>query len=58
MKRVEIAALWKKIPEDGQTVVVSGWVRTARESKNVGFLELNDGSCFKNLQITIRATDA
>ena len=34
----------------GQKVQVRGWVRTARSSKNVGFIELNDGSCFKNLQ--------
>ena len=33
------------------TVKVSGWVRTVRNSKNFGFIELNDGSFFKNLQI-------
>ena len=32
-------------------VRVSGWVRTVRDSKNFGFIELNDGSFFKNLQI-------
>ncbi|NLG84049.1 MAG: asparagine--tRNA ligase [Firmicutes bacterium] len=32
-------------------IQVSGWVRTVREAKNVGFIELNDGSFFKNLQI-------
>ena len=30
---------------------VRGWIRTQRESKNFAFIELNDGSCFKNLQI-------
>jgi len=35
----------------GQTVSVQGWVRTARESKAVAFIELNDGSFFKNLQV-------
>lgn len=34
-----------------QTVVVSGWVRTIRASKSFGFMELNDGSFFKNIQI-------
>ena len=34
-----------------QTVKVSGWVRTVRVSKAFGFIELNDGSFFKNLQI-------
>lgn len=35
----------------GQTVQVNGWIRTARESKAVAFIELNDGSFFKNLQV-------
>lgn len=35
----------------GQTVEVSGWIRTMRVSKNFGFIELNDGTFFKNLQI-------
>ena len=30
---------------------VRGWIRTQRTSKNLAFIELNDGSCFKNLQI-------
>ncbi|MFA5023638.1 MAG: asparagine--tRNA ligase [Patescibacteria group bacterium] len=34
-----------------QTVTVSGWVRTTRSSKDFGFIELNDGSFFKGLQI-------
>lgn len=32
-------------------VIVSGWIRTQRNSKTFGFIELNDGSFFKNLQI-------
>jgi asparaginyl-tRNA synthetase len=32
-------------------VKISGWVRTIRDSKTFGFIELNDGSFFKNLQI-------
>ncbi|MBR7100294.1 MAG: asparagine--tRNA ligase [Clostridia bacterium] len=35
------------------TVVVCGWVRTARDSKTVSFVELNDGTCLKNLQLII-----
>ncbi len=34
-------------------VCISGWVRTIRASKNFGFIELNDGSFFKNLQIVM-----
>ena len=36
----------------GQTVLVRGWVRTRRDSKGgFSFIELNDGSCFGNVQI-------
>ncbi len=35
----------------GKSLQVSGWVRTIRDSKNFGFIELNDGSFFKNVQI-------
>jgi asparaginyl-tRNA synthetase len=34
-----------------QELEVRGWIRTQRESKNFAFIELNDGSCFKNLQV-------
>ena len=34
-----------------QTLEVRGWIRTQRESKSFAFIELNDGSCFKNLQV-------
>ena len=32
-------------------VTVAGWARTIRDSKAFGFIELNDGSCFKSTQI-------
>lgn len=38
-------------------VKVEGWIRNSRFGKNVGFIELNDGSTFKNLQIVV-STDA
>lgn len=34
-----------------EEIEVSGWIRTKRDSKNVCFLEINDGSCMKNLQV-------
>jgi len=40
---------------DGRTVTVSGWVRTARDSKAFGFIELNDGTCFRGCQIVLEA---
>ncbi len=40
----------------GTTVTVPGWVRTVRDSKTFGFIELNDGSFFKNLQVVFDDT--
>ena len=39
----------------GREVTVCGWARTIRDMKTFGFVELNDGSCFKNLQIVLDA---
>ncbi len=35
----------------GKKVTISGWIRTLRSSKNFGFIEVNDGTFFKNLQV-------
>ncbi len=35
----------------GKQIEVGGWVRTLRDSKSLGFIELNDGTFFRNLQI-------
>ena len=35
----------------GQNVTLGGWVRNLRDSKAFGFIDLNDGSCFKSLQV-------
>ncbi|MBP1918707.1 asparagine--tRNA ligase [Youngiibacter multivorans] len=45
-------------PEDfaGKEVLVSGWIRTSRVSKSFGFIELNDGTFFKNLQVVFDDT--
>ena len=40
---------------NGKTVTVAGWARTIRDMKNFGFVELNDGSCFRNLQVVMEA---
>ena len=39
----------------GKRVTVGGWGRTIRDMKGFGFIELNDGSCFKNLQIVMES---
>lgn len=36
-----------------QEITVQGWIRQARFTKNVGFIELNDGTIFKNLQVVV-----
>nr|WP_315314568.1 asparagine--tRNA ligase [Treponema denticola] len=36
----------------GQAIDVYGWVRTKRETKNLVFIEINDGSCFASIQAT------
>lgn len=36
-----------------QSIRVCGWVKTIRDQKTFGFIELNDGSYFKNLQVVI-----
>ena len=35
----------------GKEVVVGGWIRNHRKQKEFGFIDFNDGTCFKNLQI-------
>ncbi|MGH4140209.1 asparagine--tRNA ligase [Clostridium sp.] len=36
---------------DGCEISISGWIRTLRASKAFGFIEVNDGSFFKNIQV-------
>ena len=40
-------------PGEGQEVVAKGWVRTKRDSKNIVFFEINDGSCLSSLQAVV-----
>ena len=52
MKRQKIAGIYADADSfGGQELTVCGWVRTVRDMKNFGFIELNDGSCFKSLQV-------
>ena len=52
MKHQKIAGIFADASAfDGQKIRVCGWVRTVRDLKNFGFIELNDGSCFKSLQV-------
>ena len=52
LERIKIAALYADGElYNGKEVTVMGWVRNLRDMKNFGFIELNDGSCFKSLQV-------
>ncbi len=54
--RTEIRELYEKIGQiDGMKVSVAGWLRTVRDSKAFGFLEVNDGSCFRSVQVVVEA---
>ncbi|MDO5022534.1 MAG: asparagine--tRNA ligase [Eubacteriales bacterium] len=48
---MEIISLFKSPLKDGETLKINGWVRTNRNSKNLCFIALNDGSCFENVQV-------
>jgi asparaginyl-tRNA synthetase len=54
MNRTKIAQIYAAPQSfDGQAMIVCGWARTIRDMKNFGFIELNDGSCFKSLQVVM-----
>lgn len=53
MKHIDIIDIMKDASFIGREVTVCGWVRTSRDSKNMAFLELNDGTTLKHLQIVI-----
>lgn len=50
LKRTKIAGLLKA-EQPIEKVLVKGWVKTRRDAKDFSFIELNDGSCLKNIQI-------
>ncbi|MCP4131222.1 MAG: asparagine--tRNA ligase [bacterium] len=41
---------------DNREITVEGWIRTKRDSKGISFMELNDGSIIKNLQVVIESS--
>ncbi len=52
MKRIVLKSIFDDAKSfGGKTVTVCGWAKTIRDSKSFGFIELNDGSYFKNCQI-------
>ncbi|MCD7728817.1 MAG: asparagine--tRNA ligase [Clostridia bacterium] len=59
MKHTDISELFA-VKENfiGKQVTVCGWVRTARDSSEIAFIELNDGTTLKNLQIVVQKKSA
>ena len=56
MAHILIKKLYTEMPSANLSdVTVNGWVRTMRESKSFAFVELNDGSYFRNLQVVLEA---
>ena len=57
MYRTEIVELVKDYESFlGKKVRINGWIRTLRDSKTFGFIELNDGSSFKGVQVVFDDT--
>lgn len=57
METTLVKSLYREVQKySGKTVKISGWVRTVRDSKTFGFIELNDGSFFKNVQVVFDDT--
>ena len=52
MERTEIRAVLEK-GRPGDEVSIAGWIKSVRQSKTVGFVHLNDGSCLASIQILV-----
>lgn len=53
MQHTDIKSVFTDSSFLGNEVTVCGWVRTARDSKNMAFMEVNDGTTLKHIQIVI-----
>ena len=52
MKNITVRNLYKQTENfKDKNIIIEGWVKTLRDSKTFGFIELNDGTFFKNIQI-------
>ncbi|MBR3255488.1 MAG: asparagine--tRNA ligase [Clostridia bacterium] len=57
MEKIDIKDLFRNTSKyKDQEVTLQGWIKTVRDSKTFGFIELNDGSFFKNVQIVFNNT--
>lgn len=56
LELIQVKDIYKHTAEyASKDITLGGWIRTMRVSKNFGFIELNDGSFFKNIQIVYEA---
>jgi asparaginyl-tRNA synthetase len=52
LNRILISEISEKLSEyNGKAVKICGWIRSVRASKTFGFLSVNDGSCFRGVQV-------
>lgn len=57
MKNITVKNLYRNTNTFvGKEITIEGWVKTVRDSKTFGFIELNDGTFFKNVQIVFHDT--
>ena len=57
MKKITVKDLYKNTDTFvDKEITLEGWVKTVRDSKTFGFIELNDGTFFKNVQIVFNDT--
>ena len=57
MKDITVRNLYKETNKfENKEITIEGWVKTLRDSKTFGFIELNDGTFFKNVQLVFNDT--
>lgn len=57
MEKTDIKVLYDNFNKlNGKTTTIGGWVRSARDLKDFGFIDVNDGTCFKGAQIVFDKT--
>lgn len=56
MEKLDIKKIYESpAGYQGKEVLIAGWVKSARGGKSFGFLDINDGSCFKGIQVVFDA---
>lgn len=55
MNQMDVKQLFQNTPPQDTVITVSGWAKTVRDSKSIGFVELTDGTSFKPLQVVFEA---